>query len=520
MDADYLIIGAGPGGLQTGYYLQQAGRSYYILEAGEGPGSFFKIFPRHRKLISINKVYTGYDDPEINLRWDWNSLLSEDEKLLFKRYTGEYFPSADDIVTYLGNFAAHFNLKITYQARVTRITRAESRFRIIDNQGRVYTCARLIIATGYTKPYIPSIPGIELAEQYGQVSIRPDDFVNQSVLIIGKGNSAFETADNLIPTSALIHLASPHPLQMAWNTHYVGHLRAINNNLLDTYQLKSQNAIMDTQIERIARKGDKFVVSFHHVHALDEREDLTYDRVIVCTGFRFDASLFDETCQPELTIHNRFPLQTSEWESANIKDLYFAGALMHMRDYRKTTSGFIHGFRYNIRALHFILEQKYHGRALPYRLVEADPQSLTETIIQQVNRSSALWQQFGFLGDLIIMPGEGTTACYYEGLPIDYIHDSPAGQHANYYIVTLEYGHRDKGIDLFNADRVRKDDSEHAQQSTFLHPIIRHFAGPTLLAEHHIIEDFQSRWLEDEHIQPLLHFLRREEERIKEISTG
>ena len=81
---DYLIIGAGPAGLQMGYFLEKAQRSYLILEAGATPGTFFTKFPRHRKLISINKVYTGFDDVELHLRWDWNSLLSDDEGMLLK----------------------------------------------------------------------------------------------------------------------------------------------------------------------------------------------------------------------------------------------------------------------------------------------------------------------------------------------------------------------------------------------------------------------------------------------------
>jgi hypothetical protein len=52
-----------------------------ILEAGESAGTFFKRFPRHRQLISNNKVFTGYQDPEVNLRFDWNSLLSDDPGL-------------------------------------------------------------------------------------------------------------------------------------------------------------------------------------------------------------------------------------------------------------------------------------------------------------------------------------------------------------------------------------------------------------------------------------------------------
>src|SRR5215216_6510452 len=104
---EYLIVGAGPAGLQLGYFLHQAGHNYLILERGDSPGTFFKTFPRHRTLISTNKVYTGFDDPEINLRFDWNSLLDDDGKgeILFKQYSRRYFPSADDFVRYLGDYS-------------------------------------------------------------------------------------------------------------------------------------------------------------------------------------------------------------------------------------------------------------------------------------------------------------------------------------------------------------------------------------------------------------------------------
>jgi protoporphyrinogen oxidase len=72
---DYLVIGAGPAGLQLGWFLEQVGRDYVIVEAASTPGTFFRTFPRHRRMISINKPHTGWDDPELNLRMDWNSLL-------------------------------------------------------------------------------------------------------------------------------------------------------------------------------------------------------------------------------------------------------------------------------------------------------------------------------------------------------------------------------------------------------------------------------------------------------------
>ena len=50
----------------------------------------------------------------------------------------------------------------------------------------------------------------------------------------------------------------------------------------------------------------------------------------------------------------------------NVPDLYFAGTLMQVRDFKKSTSGFIHGFRYGVRALHRMLERKYHGVEWPH----------------------------------------------------------------------------------------------------------------------------------------------------------
>ncbi len=508
---EYLIIGAGPAGLQMAYFLEKSDRNYLILEAGESAGSSFNKFPRHGKLISINKVYTGYEDPEINLRWDWNSLLSDSEAMLFKHYSKRYFPDAKDLVRYLCDFAAHFNLKIKYGVRVVRIAK-NNKFMVIDSNGNVYSCDRLIIATGFAKPYIPEIPGIELAENYTDVSIDPEDFINQKVLIIGKGNSGFETAENLIDTTSLIHIASPNPVQMAWKTKYVGHLRAVNNNLLDTYQLKSQNAIADAAISKIKRQDDRLVVSFVYTHACEEEEDVIYDRVILCTGFKFDDSLFDSSCKPNLVINNRFPAQTSEWESTNVKDLYFAGVLMHQRDYKKKQSGFIHGFRYNIRTLHHILEHKYHDRQLPNQLIKATPESLTKAIINRVNQSSGLWQQTGFLCDLIVIANNGKVAQYYQDLPTDYVHDSEFGQYDRYYTVTLEFGQEiiDASPDPFAIERIHKDDVDRSHLSAGIHPIVRHFYRGTLISEHHVIEDFANEWLEEVHIEPLRKFFANE----------
>jgi flavin-dependent dehydrogenase len=140
---DYVVIGTGPAGLQLRYFLAQAGRDHLIVEAAGSPGTFFRTFPRHRRLISINKPHTGWDDPELNLRMDWNSLVSDDPCLKFTSYTGRYFPDADDLVRYLADFAAATRLRISYDTRVVRVTR-DGGFRAVHQDGRAYEARRLV----------------------------------------------------------------------------------------------------------------------------------------------------------------------------------------------------------------------------------------------------------------------------------------------------------------------------------------------------------------------------------------
>ena len=46
---DYIVIGAGPAGLQLGYYLQKMGCSYIILEREDKAGAFFEQFRGYNK---------------------------------------------------------------------------------------------------------------------------------------------------------------------------------------------------------------------------------------------------------------------------------------------------------------------------------------------------------------------------------------------------------------------------------------------------------------------------------------
>ncbi|MEA2599914.1 MAG: hypothetical protein QOF89_906 [Acidobacteriota bacterium] len=363
VDFEYLILGAGPAGLQMGHHLSRAGHSYLILEAGDCPGHFFKTSPRHRTLI-----------------FDRSSLLSEgDGRLLFEDYSRKGFPSADEMVRYLGDYADFHELNVRCNARILRVEKPRpSQFRLHDAAGVLYTCRRLIVATGVNKPNILAIPDIEPAESDVEVPVDP------------------------------------------------------------------------------------------------------------CAGFRFDDSIFAADCRPELVSDGRFPAQTPEWESVNIPGLYFAGALMRANDDEKHTCGFIHGFRYNVRCLFRMLEKKHHHRQWPAREIEPTPEGLVEAALERINRTSALWQQTGFLHDVIMVDEGWDRAVYYEEMPLAYVHASAIGDSRHYYTVTLELGKVEGGP---------------------LHPAIRRWCGRHLVSEQRLLEDLSGEWKKpDSHVAPLRFF--------------
>ena len=81
--------------------------------------------------------------------------------------------------------------------------------------------------------------------------------------------------------------------------------RAVNNQLLDTYQLKSLDGVVEASISevKIVKKNGKL-----HLAMVEEDEDSPppeelfdnfamrepYDRIIRCLGFKFDEEIFNQ----------------------------------------------------------------------------------------------------------------------------------------------------------------------------------------------------------------------------------
>ncbi|MEV4641685.1 NAD(P)/FAD-dependent oxidoreductase [Actinoplanes sp. NPDC049548] len=519
---DTVIVGAGPAGLQLAYFLEKSGRDYLVVDAGERSGTYFEQYPRHRKLLSINKQYTGREATDFNLRHDWNCLLTHPgEEMPFKDFSTEYFPSADDLVDYLNAFRERFDLKVRHGFRVARISKDADvdQFQLTGADGEMLTCRRLVMAVGVSTPNVPDIPGIEHAQGYDSMSLDPEDYRGKTVLILGKGNSALETAEYLMPYASYIHLSSRRPVQFAWDTHFAGNVRSTNATFFDSYLLKSQNAVLDgptQQIERTPSGRLRVRWAATHQDVEEEVEHFEYDHVLHCCGFRLDTSIFDDSCAQETIIEGRFPAMTGAWESSTTSGLYFAGVLMQAIDYKRSQSSFIHGFRYNVRTLFHLLENRYEGVDLPGEEVKLTPADIASKVIDRANNCSALWQMVGFLCDVFVLPTDRSQpGRWYHDLNVRYVAEEFGAKHPEleFYVSMLTYGPGPTSKDFpgtaFDHPHVHPHTSERAygDLTTEIHPVLRRYRGSELQAEYHVKSDVLTDWDSPYYREPLQEFL-------------
>ena len=496
----YVIIGAGPSGLQMGYFMKKEGMDYVILERNDTSGTFFTKQPVHRKLISINKKYNLFEEEDFNWRHDWNSLLSDDPQLRMTKYTDDFFPDADVFYRYLNDYSDKHDLNISFDTKVVKIRRVsdDGSFHIQLQDGSNITCEVLLLGLGAMNQTIPQdIEGVEQVTLYSDQTLDLEFYKNKRVAVIGGGNSAFETADYLAPSAAFVHIFVKEPPKMAWDTHFVGDIRAVNNNTFDLYQLKALHAVLNPRLRKIEKLEDGTFRTSHEYDYPNSSPPGTlklsreYDIIINCTGWTWmKLDLFDKSAQPETKNDDTLPVLSDTWESANVENMYFIGGAMHSLDVQ-AASGFIHGYRYNIRSLFHLLNEKYHGKPYPSR--EYSPFNWNEFLDNMYERfsiSPALFQLFGFLSDVVIFGEGNTSAIRYEELPVNYAKSIlPADRHA--LILTLEFGFdKHKGSSL---DFLGPSDPNDTKCATFLHPVIRHYYQGEM-DEFHFGDSLLARW--------------------------
>jgi glycine/D-amino acid oxidase-like deaminating enzyme len=148
------VVGGGQAGLAMGYYLACQGRRFVILERADS------IAPAWRERWDSLKLFTprGY-----------SSLPG----LPFPGDPDDY-PTRDEVIAYLEQYAEEFDLPIELNSPVRRLSREDGRF-VLELDTRTITADQIVAATGpFQTPYVPKLAE-ELDPTSGRRTARATD---------------------------------------------------------------------------------------------------------------------------------------------------------------------------------------------------------------------------------------------------------------------------------------------------------------------------------------------------------
>jgi hypothetical protein len=344
-------------------------------------------------------------------------------------------------------------MKINYEHTVDKIRRVEGGYilSITEPKGKwIYRCERLIVATGLGKPNVKFITENtkrrikHYAEYERDFFAKPEnlkEFENKSLAIIGNGNSAYELGNALTPVCSSINIIGKRYKPMAMSTHYAGDMRSIYAPYLDTFSLKSLNAVdcMGPMTINQESKDAQYTISYNCGQCPVDHNYLTdsfkgFDHVIFCTGWAFDTSIFD--LDLELTPDNKYPAITPRYESVNNPNLFFIGSLMHSLDYKKSSGGFIHGFRYLIE---YFFHIHYDGKLKISKFHKDKLNTLVSHILYRINYSSALYQMYGQVIDAFIINTKQKEITYIENVTYPFLISDVPNENLLYFTIAIEY---------------------------------------------------------------------------------
>ena len=184
---DAVVIGAGQAGLAAAYYLQQHGVAFRVLEAAPAAGAAWAA-----RYDSLRLFSPAWASGLPGRPWPGNPLR---------------YPTRDETVAYLRDYAAHFNFIVDTGQRVVRLAPAPGQpgYAVHTAAGRTYRARCVIVATGpYAQPRVPAwasqLPAT-VAQLHSRDYQRPGQLPGTGpVAVVGSGNSALQIAADLAAT--------------------------------------------------------------------------------------------------------------------------------------------------------------------------------------------------------------------------------------------------------------------------------------------------------------------------------
>jgi thioredoxin reductase len=408
---DIVVVGSGPGGLQTSYYLTRLGIDHAVISRDPSPGGMFRRYPFFQRLLSWTKPHAQLPhDSRAYERYDWNSLIAfepENRAVMPPLMDGSSeFPSRPEMEEGLRRFAERTGVRVRYDTVWQSTSNDDGRFTLHTSDGD-YRAKGLIFAVGAAESRLPETPGIELAAHYADTR-SAETYAGKRLFIIGKQNSGFELASGLLQWASPIVLASPRAAKLSVNLHSLDGVRARYIQPWEDAQIGGGVYILDASIERLERTAGGITV---HTRRSDNGEPfpVEVDEVIAATGF---SSPLQDLQALGVSVFGRsgWPALTNGYESTSLPNVWFAGTITQavggLKKYGiPANSGAVHGSRYNNRVLVESVVERLTGRVR--ERPEVDPTTVVDVLLEAATTAPELWHQKSYLARAISREPDG-----------------------------------------------------------------------------------------------------------------
>jgi thioredoxin reductase/ferredoxin len=247
LDADVVIVGAGPAGIAAGLGAIEHRLRYVLIEQEDALGGTIYHYPRHKltmtapvQLPVIGKVNLG---PEIRKE----ALLA----------------IWDDIIRRAG-------LEVRFREKMEQIERIDGGFVVRTSRGTIRTATVLLAIGRRGTPRKLGVPGEELPKVVYRL-VDPEQYRGQRVLVVGGGDSALEAA------IALAEEAGAR-VTLSYRSEAFARVKPANRQRLESLRARKALRVVLRSTVKVIGQNDVVLVCDGREHTLRN------DAVIVCAG--------------------------------------------------------------------------------------------------------------------------------------------------------------------------------------------------------------------------------------------
>jgi putative flavoprotein involved in K+ transport len=282
---DVVVVGAGQAGLAIGSFLAREGRRFLIVDAADSIGAAWRA------------------------RWDSLVLFTPRryDSLPGLAFPGDPdgYPTRDEVIAYLEQYAATFELPVELGNAVRSLDADDGRF-VVALDDRQIEADQVVVATGpFQAPRVPDLAdGLapDVFQTHSSAYRRPDDVPEGTVLVVGGGNTGFQIAKELAATrSVTLAVGSrqtPLPQtflgrDLFWWLTKAGLLTKTVESRLGR-RMRSRDTLIGSSPRRLKRHGvelkPRAVAASGNTVRFADGVELDVDAVIWATGYRSDHS--------------------------------------------------------------------------------------------------------------------------------------------------------------------------------------------------------------------------------------